>query len=55
MRRSGLLAALDAEPSSQVPAANDKFTFPDGFEKGVNYLTLDKPASPIRPSTRSRS
>ena len=42
----GAAAALAAATVIQVRAANDKFTFPDGFEKGVNYLTLDKPASP---------
>ena len=44
----GAAAALAAATVIQVRAANDKFTFPDGFEKGVNYLTLDKPASPTQ-------
>ena len=44
----GAAAALAAATVMQVRAANDKFPFPDGFEKGVNYLTLDKPASPTQ-------
>ena len=39
----GAAAALAAATVIQVRAANDKFTFPDGFDKGVQYLTLDKP------------
>ncbi len=27
----------------QVRAANDKFAFPESFDKGVQYLTVDKP------------
>ncbi len=27
----------------QVRAANDKFTFPEDYAKGVEYLTVDKP------------
>ena len=39
----GAAAALAAATVIQVRAANDKFTFPDGFDKGVQYLTVDKP------------
>ena len=39
----GAAAALAAATVIQVRAANDKFTFPDGFDKGVEYLTVDKP------------
>jgi hypothetical protein len=31
----------------QVRAANDKFTFPDSFDKGVQYLTVDKPSKQV--------
>jgi len=34
---------ISAGVALQVNAANDKFTFPDGFDKGVQYLTVDKP------------
>lgn len=30
-----------------VQAANDKFTFPDDFDKGVQYLTVDKPSKQV--------
>jgi hypothetical protein len=29
--------------AAQVRAANDKFTFPGDYEKGVEYLSVDKP------------
>src|SRR5882757_5986671 len=47
IRHTAALAAIAGAVSVgialQVRAANDKFTFPEGFDKGVEYLTVDKP------------
>ena len=40
---AAIAGLLGAGLAVQVRAANDKFTFPDGFDKGVEYLTVDKP------------
>src|SRR5436305_14564862 len=41
--RAALAAGALAASAIAVRAANDKFTFPDSFEKGVEYLSVDKP------------
>ena len=40
---AAMAGLIGAGIALQVNAANDKFTFPDGFDKGVQYLTVDKP------------
>jgi hypothetical protein len=38
---------IGAGVAAQVRAANDKFTFPADYAKGVEYLTVDKPNKQI--------
>ena len=47
-------AGLATGIAVQVRAANDKFTFPDNFEKGVEYLSVDKPSKQVHVFYASR-
>jgi len=38
---------IGAGVAVQVRAANDKFTFPENYAQGVEYLTVDKPSKQI--------
>jgi hypothetical protein len=40
--------------AAQVRAANDKFTFPGDYEKGVEYLSVDKPNKQVHVFYASR-
>jgi len=40
-------AGLAAGIAMQVRAANDKFTFPADYAKGVEYLSVDKPSKQV--------
>ena len=56
--KAKILAALAvgalAASAIAVRAANDKFTFPDNFEKGVEYLSVDKPSKQVHVFYASR-